>query len=916
MAPEASPPTVAPTLPLFFEPASSSVSDSEHLGDREPSGFAARGDGYEVHLSGAGATFRTGENLLRLNWAGGNHKPELEPLEKHPARIHYFVGKSQDTWRTDVPVYGRIRYHEVFPGINVEFYGSRAQPEFDFVVQPGADPSRIRFVFDGAESIEQTAAGELKAMVGSMPLHLRIPRIYQPGFPEQNIAGGFEIRADGTIGFSLGEHDPTLPLVIDPVLSFSTLVGGSFGDNAYDVALDAAGNIYVTGLTHELGFLHTDGAVTAPSGFLSHIFVVKLNPDGTTLEYAAVIGGGAQDQGRAIAVDAEGNAYLTGSTFSTDFPVTADALQPSFAGGNTDSFLVKLSADGSELLYASYLGGSRLEIGEGIALDSAGNVYLAGSTLAPDFPTTAGALQPVIKSDTYDAFLVKLDLAGPALTAATYFGGTERDEILDLALDGEGNVVVTGLTISKDFPTTPDVLQPDHRGVTTAFVAKLNPDLSKILFSTFLGGSTEDRGQTIAVDPVGDIYVGGRTLSNDFPITLGALQGRFGSGSFFGDAFVAKVSADGSTLIYSTYLGGSSEEEVNGIAVDATGQATVVGATGSSEFPITSDAVQGSIAGLDDLFVTRLSADGSRVIYSTVLGGVKSDRALGVASRGRGSVVVAGTTVSPDFPPTSGVVQPEVRGAESGGDALVVRLDGLFAPAFTSAAVVNGASMLKGPIAPGEIVTIFGRNLGPPNLIAARLTEDGLLSNNLGETRVLFDGVAAPLIYVLEGQISAVVPYSVAGEPSVEVQVEFFGSLSDPVTVEVTPASPALFTQNSQGWGPAAALNQDYRLNTAANPADRGSIVILYATGEGLTDQAADGVLGAAPLPKPLLPISVTVGGKPAEVLYAGGAPGLVAGVIQINIRIPADAPTGDGVMVIVNSGEIPGARWVTLAVR
>jgi uncharacterized protein (TIGR03437 family) len=247
---------------------------------------------------------------------------------------------------------------------------------------------------------------------------------------------------------------------------------------------------------------------------------------------------------------------------------------------------------------------------------------------------------------------------------------------------------------------------------------------------------------------------------------------------------------------------------------------------------------------------------------------------------------------------------------------LVVRFDGLFAPAFTSASVVNGASMLKGPIAPGEIVTIFGKNLGPPNLLTARLTEDGLLSTNLGEIRVLFDGVEAPLVYVSDGQISAVVPYAVAGQSSVEVQVEFFGALSDPVVVDVAPASPALFTQNSQGWGPAAALNQDYRLNTPANPADRGSIVLLYATGEGLTDQAADGVLAAAPLPQPVLPITVTVGGRPAEVLYAGGAPGLVAGVIQINIRIPGDAPTGDGVMVVVDAGPIAGARWVTLAVR
>ena len=900
---------------LLFEPSGRACESSAGCSSDDVARFTARGDGYELHLSASGAVFAAGETRLRLSWADANRAANAEPLEEQPGRIHYFVGKASPQRGRGMPLFGRVRYRDVYPGIDVEFYGTRARPEFDFVVHPGADPSLIRFAIDGAESVEQTAEGELTAIAGGLPLHLKIPRIYQPEAPNQSVRGGFQTLADGGFGFALGEHDPNLPLIIDPVLTFSTLIGGAYGDNAYDVAVDAEGSIYVTGLTHELDFLHTDGAVTAPSGFLSHIFVVKLNPDATALEYAAVIGGGAQDQARAIAVDAGRNVYLTGTTFSPDFPVTANALQPSFAGGNTDSFVVKLNAEGSELLYSSYLGGSRQEFGEGIAVDSAGNVYIAGSTLAADFPVLPDALQPLKKSDTYDAFLVKLDVVNPVMLASTFLGGTERDEILDLALDGDSNVVVTGATVSKDFPVTSGVFQPEHRGVTTAFVAKLTPDLAEILFATFLGGGTEDRGLTIALDPEGDIYVGGNTLSSDFPITLGALQGRFGSGSFFGDGFVAKVSAGGETLMYSTYLGGSSEDVVNGIAVDGTGQVTVAGATGSPEFPLSSGAIQESIAGLDDLFVTRLSADGSRVVYSTVLGGAKSDRALGVAAAGPGSVVVAGTTVSPDYPPTAGVVQPEVRGAESGGDALVLRLDDLFKPAFAADNVVNGASMLKGPIAPGEIITVFGTNLGPANLVTARLTEDGLLSSELGDVRVLFDGVAGPLVYVLDGQLSAVVPYTVAGG-SVAVQVEYFGALSDPVSVAVTAASPALFTQNSQGWGPAAALNQDYRLNTASNPADRGSIVILYATGEGMTDQAVDGSVGAAPLPRPVLPITVTVGGKPAEVLYAGGAPGLVAGVMQINIRIPGDAPAGEGVMVVVDAGDIAGARWVTLAVR
>ncbi len=941
-------------LPLLFEPAvlgdgevgadsgngqGRSVDGPGDSTENAAPAFVARGEGYALRLQGPSAEFAVGGRSLQLSFAGANRQARPEPLEPQAARISYFVGKDAAHWRTGVRLFGRVRYREIYPGIDIEFYGRHGRLEFDWIVRPGADPSRIRLQLDGADGIEQTAAGDLTARVGDFPVHLKIPRVYQPeglsrpsdlsqsagkspsGDPEQagdanEIAGRFRLLADNRIGLELGGYDAARPLIIDPVLSFSTLVGGIYGDNGYDVAVDAQGFVYVTGLTHELGFLHTPGAVTAPAGSSVHAFVVKLNPEGSELEYAAVIGGTREDQARAIALDADGNVYLTGTTFSTDFPVTSNALQPQFAGGNIDIFVVKLSADGSELLYSSYLGGQRQEFGNSIAVASDGSVYVAGSTLADDFPVLPDALQPVKRGDNYDAFLVKMDLNAPQLSASTFLGGADRDDILDMALDPTGNVVVTGETVSKDFPTTPDAFQRENGGVTTAFVTKLTPDLSEILFSTYLGGSIDDHGQTVAVDDAGGIYVAGRTLSTDFPVTLGALQGRFVRGAFFGDAFVTKVSADGSKLIYSTYLGGSSDEEVNGIAVDGTGQATVTGGTGSNDFPLTSNAVQGAIAGLDDVFVTRLSADGSRAIYSTLLGGEKGDRTLGIAAAGPGAVVVVGTTVSPDYPATAGSLQTEVRGADAGGDALVARFDQLFAPVFSDNAVVNAASLQRGAVAPGEIVSIFGESLGPPNPVAAKLTEDGLLSTRLGETRVLFDGVAAPLIFAADGQISAVVPYSVAGKASVDVQVEFFGVLSDAVSLAVAAASPALFTQNSQGWGPAAALNQDYTLNTVNNPAGRGSIVILFATGEGMTDQAADGVLATPPLAQPLLPITVTVGGAPAEVLYAGAAPGLVAGVMQLNVRIPGDAPVGNDVMVVVDAGEVAGARWVTLAVR
>jgi uncharacterized protein (TIGR03437 family) len=415
---------------------------------------------------------------------------------------------------------------------------------------------------------------------------------------------------------------------------------------------------------------------------------------------------------------------------------------------------------------------------------------------------------------------------------------------------------------------------------------------------------------------MGDIYVGGRTLSTDFPATPGSFQPQFARGAYYGDGFVAKLAADGSELIYATYLGASSEEEVNGIAIDSTGEVTVVGGTGSPDFPVTADALQSTVRGLDDVFVTRLSADGSQALYSTLFGGGKNDRALAVATDGRGGAVVVGSSISSDFPTTPGALQSHVQGAEAGGDALVVRLDRLFSPAFSAEGVVNAASMLPGPLAPGELITIFGEKLSARSPALAELTEDGLLSSSLGDTRVLFDGVAAPLISTAAGQVSAVVPYAVAGKATVEIQVEYLGVASDPVTIAVVPASPALFTQNSQGWGPAAAFNQDFQLNTPENPVERGSVVILFGTGEGETDLAVDGLPASAPFPQPLLPVSVTIGGIPAEVLYAGGAPGVVAGVMQINARVPMDVTPGQAVPLVVGAGSIQGPGSATLAVR
>jgi hypothetical protein len=423
-----------------------------------------------------------------LTFPGATLTAPPEPLEEQAARISYFVGRDPAKWRQKAPLFGRVRYRDLYPGIDVEFYGVREQAEFDFVLHPGADPTVISLELEGADRIEQTSSGGLTAHIGGLAVQLRLPRVYQPGIPDSEVEAAFELLAENRIRFRVGEYDATLPLVIDPTLSFSTFLGEINSDNAQDVALDAAGNVYFAGVTHGRNFGEGQGSISAPD---LHAFIAKLNRDGTHLEYAVVLGGGLPEEATAITVDSAGNAYAVGSTFSSDFPVTADALQPEFAGGNTDVFVVKISPSG-ELLYSTYLGGSRQDEGKGIGVDGDGHIAIVGTAISDDFPLLPGALRTFKSGDFHDGFIAKLDIENRVLMASTFLGGTGRDEILDLALDTLGNVVVTGITTSPDFPTSPQAPQPFFAGVTDAFVTKFNPEISEILFSTFLASTWRD----------------------------------------------------------------------------------------------------------------------------------------------------------------------------------------------------------------------------------------------------------------------------------------------------------------------------------------------------------------------------------------------------------------------------------------
>jgi hypothetical protein len=460
-------------------------------------------------------------------------------------------------------------------------------------------------------------------------------------------------------------------------------LGGSGEDSGFGIAVDAAGNAYVVGLADSSNFPTTAGAFQPTrGGGRANAFVTKLNPTGTALVYSTYLGGsgnsgfGIHDQGLGIAVDTAGNAYVTGFAGSSDFPTTAGAFQPTFGGGFNNAFVTKLNPTGTGLVYSTYLGGNASDQGLGIAVDTAGNAYVAGATSSINFPTTAGAFQPT-GGGFADAFVTKLNPTGTGLVYSTFLGGnTNNDFGSGIAVDTAGNAYVTGFARSSNFPTTAGAFQPTFGGgFVDAFVTKLDATGSALLYSTYLGGSSNDVGQGIAVDGAGSAYVTGETSSTNFPTTPGAAQ-TIHAGGFGPDAFVTKLDATGSTLLYSTYLGGSSNDVGRGIAVDGAGSAYVTGNTFSTDFPTTSVATQTTNAGGFDVFVTKLDATGSALLYSTYLGGSGgifggADIGNGIAVDSAGSVYVTGSTDSTNFPTTSGAAQTTHAGFN---DAFVAKI--------------------------------------------------------------------------------------------------------------------------------------------------------------------------------------------------------------------------------------------------
>ena len=648
-----------------------------NLGQAEATAaFLGRGPGYAIHFDGDGISLVRGQDIVRMELKGAL-PPRISGVQPQEGRANYFIGKP-DQWITDVPLYAGVQYRGVYPGVDLVFYSGAGELEYDFTLAPGASASTINLVFRGIDEM-RIDGGDLVLKTGWGELRHRRPRVYQMRNGRRSeIAGRFVIRGPKEAGFETEPYPAGSTLVIDPVMVYGTYIGGTGADSAWAVAADSAGAAYVVGETSSVNFPKTF-TISNSSGN-GDAFIVKLNPSGTGVLYATYFGGNSRDSARGVAVDSAGNAYITGFTYSPDFPATAGAYRsPSL--GQPDAFAIKVNASGSALVYSALIGGAGSDFATSIAIDTSGSAYIAGYTSSVAFPVTSGGFQRSFGGGLQDAFVAKLNPSGSGLIYCTYLGGSGNDVANGIAVDAAGEAYIVGYTDSANFPTRSPIYA-NYGGQGDAFVAKLTPAGDSLVFSTYLGGSLVDIATAVALDSSGNVYVTGATLSANFPVTGGAFQ-TLNQGSY--DAFVSKIGSQGTSLLYSTYLGGEGSDQSSSIAVDANGTAYIAGFTYSFHCPLQSP-IQSSTHGGQEAFATAVGPTGASLVWSTYLGGSGDDQAAGIAVDPAGSVYVAGSTFSNDFPTTSGAYRTVYAGD---GDGFLVKL-GSSAPRAVSVAPSSG----------------------------------------------------------------------------------------------------------------------------------------------------------------------------------------------------------------------------------
>ncbi len=634
--------------------------------------------GIFIELNKRGSDNSPGVRTIKITPVKGNRDVRINSSGIQKATLNYLVGNDPSRWRKGVQIREKVIYREMYEGIDVKFYGNNNQLEYDFVINPGADTSSVRLKYEGIRKLQKDEEGNLEILLyGGDRVVQSKPHIYQIINDEYiNIEGNFKIFGDNiSQGFEVASYNKDYPLIIDPVLSYSSYLGGNNDETGNSLTVDGSGNLYIVGKTASSNFpvmsaLQGTLKETAydPQTITADAFITKVDSTGNSLVFSTFFGGNNDDSGDDIAIDGAGNIYITGKTFSSDLPVST-TIQTSLGGsaGASDAFVAKLNSSASAVEYLTYLGGSSDDYAKGIAIDSSGNAYVAGVTASSDFPVTS-SLQGTSGGGDSDAFVSKINSAGTSLSYSTYLGGADIDEANDIAVDSSGYALVTGETLSSDFPLATAEWNTKS-SLSDAFISKIAPSGSTLFQSTYFGGNDEDWGSGIAVDANDSFYVVGTTYSDDLPVLTDAIQANLAAPlDGTSDIFVAKFT---NSISFSTYLGGDKDDSGNGIAVDSQGNIYIVGDTNSTNFP-TTIPLQKSKTGQFDTVVAKINASGQSVNYSTYYGGSKDDIGLGITVDGNGNAYITGyTETDADFP-LSTSLQTTLSGTR---DAFLAKLD-------------------------------------------------------------------------------------------------------------------------------------------------------------------------------------------------------------------------------------------------
>jgi uncharacterized protein (TIGR03437 family) len=899
--------------------------------------------------------------VLRMKLEGALPHPAIEGTQPLSGKTNYFTGNDPANWHKDIAEFGAVRYRNVYPGADLVFHATAQTIEYDWILAPGADPSQIKMSFQGASEIRIEKSGDLVLRISDVEVREKRPRLYQDSSQGPKEIEGRFVRRGRTIGFEVAAYDRSRTLTIDPVLTYATHLGGSgntlnqIGDYAASVAVDKKGNVLVVGTTFSTNFPTKNGLYQAQAS-IDNAFITKLNPAGSvgsSIVWSTYLGGNITTQAFGVAVDSQGSVYVTGDTRATDFPLqnafqTTINTNPICTLTNTVKascgkvFATKFSSGGDQLLYSTYLGGTTGEDqGVSIAVDSTGSAWITGYTQSLDFPVMGNYAQTGLHGQQA-GFVSKVSADGSQLVYSSYLGGNNVDYLAAITVDSAGNAYVAGWSSSTTFPVVNAYQAAPPNTVRSGVVAKINANVSpSLIYSTFLGG-TVDGGllNAIAVDSKGNIYVGGRTASATFPVTANAIQtaaalgaeGVAATGAIVAELNPAEQGA--AQLEYSTFLTGGLLDQVNAIQLGQNGQIVVAGFTQSFVFPTTSDAFQRDYAGFvidgvpsSKAFLSIIDptvAGMNGLVYSTFYGGSYSEDANAMALDPTGTVAtIAGSATSPDLFVTASAYQPKL--SSTYGDAFVATFY-LAQSGPVVASMVNAASFAKANrnFAPGEIVTLFGSNLGPKMLAGAELDSTGHLATTLAGCQFLVNATPAPLVYVQADQVSAILPYEltpqVGGDLENYAQMVCNGTPGNVFEFSVAAADPAIFSATQTGQGQAAVLNQDGSYNSASNPAAGGSIVQIFATGEGVLAPAGqDGRIETGPvasIPVPALPVTVTFGTTASpNITYAGVAPGEVDGLLQIDAQLPTGLTPGN-VPIVLNIGKNASPQGLTIAVK